>query len=122
MLKYFIFSALNLFSFIFYAQTSTIAKQGFENNGDTWITTFSTPPCTSGVDSWNYRTELGNITPSEGDQFWGIRDLNGACGGSNFETITFTNIDISSYGNVMITSSTFSSSIIRVKLSREPKP
>lgn len=103
MLKYYIFTILNLTSIIFYAQTTTIAKQSFENTDDTWQTTFSTPPCTSGVDSWNYRTELGNITSSDGDQFWGIRDLNGGCGSSGYETITLENFDISSYSNVNLT-------------------
>ena len=103
MLKYYIFSILNITTFLFYAQTTTITKQSFETNGDTWQATFSTPPCTSGVDSWNYRTELGNITSSDGDQFWGIRDLSGNCGSSEFETITLENFDISSYSNVNLT-------------------
>ncbi len=103
MLKYYIFSVLNLISLLFYAQTTTITKQSFEINGDTWQTTFSTPPCTSGVDSWNYRSSLGDITPNDGEQFWGIRDLNGDCGGLNFETISLSNIDISAYSNVNLT-------------------
>ena len=103
MLKYYIFSILNITTFLFYAQTTTITKQSFETNGDTWQVTFSTPPCTSGVDSWNYRTELGNIIPSDGEQFWGIRDLSGSCGSSGFETITLENFDISSYSNVNLT-------------------
>ncbi|MEN8125309.1 MAG: choice-of-anchor D domain-containing protein [Bacteroidota bacterium] len=103
MLKYNIFSFLILFSYIFYAQTTTIAKQSFESSGDTWQATFSTTPCTSGVDSWNYRSSLGDITPNDGVQFWGIRDLNGDCGGTDFETISLTNVDISSYNNVSLT-------------------
>ncbi|MDZ7613345.1 MAG: hypothetical protein U5K51_06245 [Flavobacteriaceae bacterium] len=55
------------------AQT-IIAKQSFEFSGDTWQPLqFSTQPCTSGGDTWNYRTSLRTLTPSDGNQFWGYR-------------------------------------------------
>lgn len=83
-----------------YAQT-TIAKQSFEQNAsDTWSMILSTPACTSGADSWDYRTSLSTITPNDGSQFWGITDLNGSCGGSNFETISLPNVDVSSFTGV----------------------
>ncbi|MGI9545399.1 MAG: hypothetical protein ACR2MX_19205, partial [Cyclobacteriaceae bacterium] len=79
----------------------SIAIQSFESSGDTWGTpTFSTAPCTNGNDIWDYVTSLPGITPSDGGQFWGIRDLNGNCGGSGFETITLPNVNVSSFSNV----------------------
>ena len=83
------------------AQT-TIVKQSFETSGDTWIPmSFSTPPCTNGSDTWDYKTSLSSISPSDGAQFWGIQDLNGNCGGSSFETITLNNADVSAYNSVV---------------------
>ncbi len=88
-------------SLLSYSQT-TIAEQSFETSGDTWTPlTFSTPPCNVDNDVWDYVTSLPGISSaSDGTQFWGIRDLNGNCGGNGFETITFPNIDISSNSNV----------------------
>ena len=80
---------------------TVIAKQSFEASGDTWMPlNFSTPPCTVGNDVWNYSTGLPSISPNDGTQFWGIRDLDGSCGGTGFETITFPNVDISSITDV----------------------
>jgi len=74
---------------------SQIAVQSFENSGDTWQPlTFSTPPCTVGNDVWNAVSSLPGISPNDGSQFWGIRDLNGSCGGNGFETITFPNVSV----------------------------
>lgn len=84
------------------AQT-TIRYQGFEQNAsDTWTTTFSTPPCASGGDVWDYSTGLSGVSVQTGSQMWGITDLNGNCGGSGFETITFGTISVSSYSSVAI--------------------
>jgi hypothetical protein len=92
----FILSVFNLNS------QSTIAIQSFENSGDTWIPlTFSTPPCSINNDIWNYSTNLPGVTASHGNQFWGIRDLDGSCGGNEFGTITLPDIDISSFSNVI---------------------
>jgi len=80
---------------------NTIAYQSFENSDDTWLPlSFSTPPCSNNNDVWNYVSSLGGVNPSDGNQFWGIRKLDGSCGGDNFETITLPNIDISPYANV----------------------
>ncbi len=92
-----------IFIFVFIpsqAQT-VIAKQSFEASGDTWTPlNFSTPPCTVGNDVWNYVTSLSSITPNEGTRFWGIRDLNGSCGGNGFETITLPDVNITSFSDV----------------------
>ena len=80
---------------------TVIAKQSFEASGDTWTPlNFSTPPCTVGNDVWDYTTSLPSIAPNEGAQFWGIRDLNGSCGGNDFETIIFPNVNVSSFTDV----------------------
>ena len=94
-----------VFIFIFVciiSQAQTIiAKQSFEALGDTWTPlNFSTPPCTVGNDIWDFSTGLSSITPNEGAQFWGIRDLNGSCGGNGFETITLPNVNITSFSGV----------------------
>ena len=82
----------------------TIIKNSFEQTTtDTWSPiNFSTPACTSGADRWDYSTNLSVITPNDGNQFWGIADLNGNCGGADFETITFPNYDVSAYTTVTI--------------------
>ncbi len=91
-----IFSLGSIFS-----QTN-IAKQSFEASGDTWAPiTFSTPPCTNGDDVWDFSTSIGIVSPDEGSQFWGIADLNGNCGGTEFETIILPNVDISVYTSVI---------------------
>jgi len=88
----------------FIASSQTIAKQSFESSGDTWTPlTYSTPPCSIGNDIWDSVTSLPSISPSDGNQFWGIRDLDGSCGGSNYESIIFPNINISSFSNVIFT-------------------
>jgi len=80
-----------------------ITKQSFEASGDTWAPiVFSTPPCTNGDDIWDYSSSLSAITPNDGLQFWGIQDLEGNCGGSTYETITFPSYNVSSYTSVTI--------------------
>jgi len=79
-----------------------IALQSFETSGDTWLPIeFSTPPCHNRNDIWDYSTHISGIFPSDQNQFWGIRNLDGSCGGNDFETITLPNIDISSFSNVI---------------------
>ena len=81
-----------------------IAINSFEEAAsDTWVPiTLSTPACTNGSDQWDYDTSLDDITPSDGSQFWGIRDLDGNCGGGDYETIIFPSIDITNYTGVTI--------------------
>ncbi|MFD1314066.1 lamin tail domain-containing protein [Namhaeicola litoreus] len=80
-----------------------IAKQGFETSEDTWNpVTFSTQPCTSNGDTWDYQTSWQDLLPTEGTQFWAIEDLQGDCGSSNFESIYLSEIDISSFRQVQL--------------------
>lgn len=80
-----------------------IAYHGFEQNAsDTWGATFSTPACTNGGDIWDYSTNLSGIVPSAGTQFWGVQDLEGNCGSSAGETITFADVNVSSFTGVTI--------------------
>lgn len=81
-----------------------VAYQGFEQNaGDTWPVNFSTPPCTSGSDQWDYEPgTLGGISANAGAQFWGIQDLDGGCGSSTFETITTSAYDVSACSGVTV--------------------
>ena len=44
---------------------------------------------------------MGSITPSEGEQFWGVQDLNGDCGSNGFEWLELPGVDISSYRDVV---------------------
>lgn len=93
----FILCGLNAF-----AQT-TIAYQGFEqNSADTWSLSLTTPACSSGGDVWDYVNSLSSINPSVGSQFWGISDLNGNCGSSTGESLTFASTSVSGFSNVKI--------------------
>ena len=103
MLRYYICLYLLLYMIQTMAQSTLIARNSFENSGDNWsIESFSTLPCTDDNDSWNYHSTLDSIRPSEGNQFWGIKDLNGNCGSSEFESIAFQAIDIRQYRQVKI--------------------
>ena len=85
------------------AQDTLIAKQGFELNDETWkINEFSTNPCSIGDDHWNYLEQLNEISPSEGNRFWGIKDLNGECGSAGFESIEFSSVDLSQFRQVKL--------------------
>ena len=102
MLKIYFLIFVSTISFHSNSQT-TIAKQSFEISGDTWQPIiFSTAPCSIEDDSWNYHSSLETIFPSEGNQFWGIRDLNGNCGSSNFEFISLPNTNISGFKNTIL--------------------
>ncbi len=105
MIKKYALVLITLLCSFFYGFGQTIVKNSFEQTAtDTWIPlTFSTPPCNAGNgDQWDYDTVLSSITPSEGSQFWGIQDLNGSCGGTGFETISFPSYNISAYSGVTI--------------------
>lgn len=99
--------SLIIIPFFTFAQ---IAIQGFEASGDTW--TFTADPdgslCT-GKDKWGIVNEVGintgnKILPSEGNQFWGVRDLRGTCNGdaNEFEELQFATIDLSSVGKAVL--------------------
>ncbi len=99
MWKYYIFNSFLFFTFLSSAQT-IINTQGFESAEGSWVYEVSTPACTSGGDTWDVVENLGNISPSEGDHYWGINDLEGDCGGSGFESISFAETDLSGFGDV----------------------
>ena len=101
MLKYYLCFDLLFYLIQVNSQSTLLFRQGFETSGDNWsIEKFSTPPCTNGDDTWNYHNELNDILPTEGLTFWGIQDLNGNCGSSNFEFFDLKTVDISTYKNV----------------------
>lgn len=51
-----------------------------------------------GFDVWDATTSLAEITPIDGTQLWGMRDLDNPNGGGAFDhTIDFETVDISSY-------------------------
>ena len=103
MLRYYLSLFLLLYMIQTMAQSTLIAGNSFETSGDNWsVKSFSTTPCTIGDDSWNYHTELDSIYPSDGNRFWGIKDLNGNCGSSDFEAIEFEAIDIRQYRQVIL--------------------
>lgn len=86
-----------------YFSQTTIAKHSFETSGDTWaIQSLSTPDCNISGDVWSVESSLSSITPSDGAMFWGIRDLTGNCGSSAGESITFANVDVSSFTGVSL--------------------
>ncbi len=102
--RHLVFAFFILFGFTVNAQI-TIAKQSFETSGDTWTPlNLSVPACTSGNAVWDYVTTLNGQTPSDGAQFWGIRDLRGDCNGNanGFERMALPNVDVSSYSNVVL--------------------
>lgn len=103
MLKYLLSLYLLIYLIQASAQSTLIAKQGFESSEGSWpISNLSTPPCTQADDTWDFHTSLGEITPNEGLQFWGIQDLNGACGSSGFESIELTSFNISEFREVIL--------------------
>ena len=98
------FTYLFFFMFSISVQSQTlIAKQGFETSGDSWNPlNFSTQPCTKNGDTWDFQTNWKDLLPTEGNRFWAIEDLNGDCGGSDFESIFLPEINVSSYRNVQL--------------------
>ncbi|MEZ4840849.1 MAG: hypothetical protein R2821_04880 [Flavobacteriaceae bacterium] len=101
MIKRLIVINILVLSYFSFAQTP-LAKQSFEGLGDTWMPIeLSTPSCNSNGDIWAPVTSIFSLFPSEGNRFWGIRDLDGNCGGNNFETITLPNIAVSGQTNLI---------------------
>ncbi len=91
-----------LYSSLTRSQTELIAFQGFEQGQSSWgQPVFSTPPCAMGDDYWDIVDQLGPISPSQGEFFWGIQDLNGTCGSSGFEWIELPPVDVSGFQSVV---------------------
>lgn len=58
---------------------------------------YSTPPCSNLPDLWDTISNLNGTIPPSSSYFWGVRDLNGNCGGSLFETIQTDTFDLSNH-------------------------
>lgn len=98
-----LYSILTILLSLSTSLSGQIAYQGFEqNSSDTWNTTFSTPPCNTSGDIWDYSTGFSSLVPSVGAQFWGVQDLEGNCGGSAGESITFATTNVSAFTSVSI--------------------
>lgn len=101
MRKVLLFSIVSLYYCLCWSQKDLIAQNGFEVSGSSWEpVSFSVPPCSLGDDTWNVVDALGEITPFEGNHFWGIQDLNGDCGSNGFEWIELPGVDISGFRSV----------------------
>ncbi|MDX1446542.1 hypothetical protein [Lishizhenia sp.] len=72
----------------------TIFFEGFEASSFPNIN-FSTPPCSNLPDLWDTTSCLDTTQAFSGNYFWGIRDLNGNCGGNNFESLISDTFDLS---------------------------
>ena len=85
-----------------------IAYQGFEQLGNEWPTTFSTPACNTGSDIWDYSTSVGTGSSNDitsaavGTYFWGARDVQGNCGTAAGETISLSAMNVSTYTNLSL--------------------
>ena len=78
--------------------------------GDSWgPITLSNENCTSGNSVWDFATNLGGITSSEGNQFWGIQDINGSCGIGSNANISLPNVLVSSFSNIIFSFDYFAS-------------
>lgn len=79
--------------------------QGFEGTvNDTWNYTLSTTNCNdNNNDVWDVVSSVGSISTAKTDTyFFGIRDLDGNCGTSDGETISFEAADISGISDVTL--------------------
>ncbi|NDJ00142.1 hypothetical protein GWA97_13745, partial [Flavobacterium sp. LaA7.5] len=83
--------------------TMTVVSQGFEATGS-WNYTFSPAIYNVSNDVWAIVNSVGSISSaSEGDFFFGIRDLNNPNGGGTMDhTITFEPIDVSAMGDLTL--------------------
>lgn len=79
----------------------TLLFQSFENTNINY--NLSTPICNNAPDNWGPITTINNYNPTDAGHFWGIRDLNGSCGGNSFESIEFIPVNISNYNYVELT-------------------
>ncbi len=95
---------------------AVIAFQGFEPSGDTW--SFAATPgrysteATGDVEAVNGDEDVwgpvkrftGDIdSPRAGTRFWGLQDLENSNGGGSFDhLLTFASVDVTSFGNVVL--------------------
>ncbi len=101
---------LLLFTFISLAYVgvgqTTIAFQSFESGSDDWSYNVNPTAFTDGSDVWDivddgWQSNLSTMA-SDGSKYWGAQDLNSPDGTTDFGSITFANIDVSSYNSVEI--------------------
>lgn len=57
----------------------------------------STPPCFVMPDLWDKTLSIDTIMAHHSSNFWGVRDLNGNCGGTGFESLATDTFDLSNY-------------------------
>lgn len=82
----------------------TIVNQSFESSGDSWgPITLSNDHCTSGNSVWDFTTNLNGMPSTDGNQFWGIRDITDGCGIRSNANIALPNVLVSSFSDVSFT-------------------
>uniref|UniRef100_UPI004049C656 beta strand repeat-containing protein n=3 Tax=Flavobacterium sp. TaxID=239 RepID=UPI004049C656 len=83
---------------------TTIAIQDFDETTPTWNYSSSPAPYNVSGDIWDIVSSNNNTTTGTSGDFWGIRDLNNSNGGGGFyHELTFDDIDIAAYSDVVIT-------------------
>lgn len=80
----------------------TIAVQSFENSGDTWAYTPNPPEFHDPTALWGETNTLSTLVPTDGQRFWGIRDLNSVNGTSGFGMLTFLPVDLTGYSSALL--------------------
>jgi hypothetical protein len=84
---------------------TTIKYQSFESGSDDWNYTSDPSNFNTGSDVWGVVTSsfhTFSTIPSDATHFWGIEDLNCPDGTSDWGTLTFASVDISSYIEVTV--------------------
>ncbi len=78
--------------------------QGFEGtDNDTWNYILTTPICSNSNDIWDVVSNVGSISAANTDTyFFGVQDLDGNCGSSTGETISFESVDLSNYSDITL--------------------
>ncbi|MBT8384410.1 MAG: hypothetical protein KJO83_01735, partial [Bacteroidia bacterium] len=82
----------------------TFVNQSFESSGDSWgPITLSNDHCTSGNSVWDITSNLNGMSSTDGNQFWGIRDITDGCGIRSNANIALPNVLVSSFSDVSFT-------------------
>jgi len=87
----------------------TLGFQSFELEGDTWNYTINESEYNSSGDVWDAVQSLFSVSSTEGDYFWGMRDLENPISSSNLHTMSFDPIDVSGYSGISFTFDYYSS-------------
>jgi hypothetical protein len=84
--------------------SQTFVNQSFESSDDSWgPITLSNDHCTSGNGVWDFTSNLNGMSSTDGNQFWGIRDITDGCGIRNNANIALPNVLVSSFSDVSFT-------------------